>query len=383
MAYKGFANVFNPRSANTTLAKHIRKEEEAFKRNYALPAQLEGAGRILYNQSGRGFDWPVRYRIHDVEGNTGETQRNFIRKNLWKTAELEYRGYQATDAIYEKEYLENRGDEGIVKVFDGLVDRLQQSVRQVLGREFYTDGSANGNEEYWHGYESLFGTNGTINITDGTQRTKNAADPVAYPSDTYAGLSTELGAHGGASYVSGSSGVWPDGDADPEYDAWSPIVVVADSTYFDSSSPGWDDQADKAMRFAITHTQRNASLEEQMTTIMLARGLYYSLKNLLATKEEVQVTSENSLRAFGFKNVLIVDGVEVTFDNGISQGIGYGGSYMNMDLRCMHADMLSPQGPVYDIDTNSWKAVVSTLSNLKFSSIRNCFKIVDVIGKIT
>ena len=178
MAYKGFNPVAFSRTAATTLAKHIREVEEAMLRNYQMGALLESAGRVNYNNSGEGFDWPVQYRLHKVEGNTGETQRNFARRNLWKTANLEYRGYQATDSMYYREFRSNRGPEGVVKVFENFVERLETSITQVLGTEYYIDGSATGNEQSWHGLESMFGTNGTLNISTGAQRSADAADPL-------------------------------------------------------------------------------------------------------------------------------------------------------------------------------------------------------------
>ena len=197
MAYKGFNPVAFARTSATTLANHIREVEESMLRNFQLGALLESAGRVNYNNSGEGFDWPVQYRLHKVEGNTGETQRNFARRNLWKTANLEFRGYQTTDAMYYREFRSNKGPEGIVKVFDKFVERLETSMTQAFGGEYYVDGSASGNEQSWHGLESMFALNGTVTATSGAQRTANAADIVGYPNDSYAALSTVLGNYGG------------------------------------------------------------------------------------------------------------------------------------------------------------------------------------------
>jgi hypothetical protein len=196
MTYKGFNPVAFARSAATTLANHIREIEEAFMRNYQIGALLEANGRTNYNNSGEGFDWPVQYRIHNVEGNTGETQRNFARRNLWKQAYLEFRGYQATDSMFYREFLSNRGPEGIVKVYDNFTERLTESMKQALGGEYYRDGALTGYETSWHGLESAFNcaaTRGSTNstITAGTAgataRSANAADLCGYPQGTYAG----------------------------------------------------------------------------------------------------------------------------------------------------------------------------------------------------
>jgi hypothetical protein len=374
VAYKGFNPVAFSRTAATTLANHIREVEESMLRNYQMGALLEAGGRVNYNNSGEGFDWPVQYRLHKVEGNTGETQRNFARRNLWKTANLEFRGYQTTDSMYYREFRSNKGPEGVVKVFDNFVERLETSLTQGLGGEYYVDGSASGNEQSWHGLESIFVLNGTVNSTSGAQRSANAADIVGYPNDTYAALSTVLGNYGGENE---SSQYWPDGIADAEYDFWSPLVVNYTTTHADlpASTNTWAGQGDEAMRYAIINAQRNTSKNGQITNILLSRDLYMGLLNIIDTKERIQISSEQSLRALGFKNVLNFDGIEVSWEAAIASGVGYGINYDNMELKSMDESLLRSEGPEYDIHSQSFNAVVSTLSNLKFSSPRNFFKL--------
>ena len=374
MTYKGFSPTDFERTANTTLANHLREEEKAFMRNFQFLAMLEGTGNILYNQGGRGLDWPVRYRIHQIEGNTGETQRNFARRNLWKTANLEYRGYQVTDSMYMREFKENRGPHAIVDVFNGFTRRLDESIRQALGTEFYIDGEAAANATTWHGVETMFQNNGTLNISTGAQRSANAADLVGYADGEYAGIDMELGFYGGENE---SGEIWPNGVADPEYDFWTPLEVNYTSTALGGATDTWPAQGDEAMRYAIINAQRNTTMDGQVTNIWLARDLYRQLLNLLDDKEEVQVSTsgEMGLRAFGFKNVLIFDGLEVSWETGISSGVGYGLNMNQVELRSMDEQLFVAEGPEYDLHSQSFNAVVSTLSNLKFNSPRNCFKL--------
>ncbi|WP_339803452.1 phage major capsid protein [uncultured Marinobacter sp.] len=374
MAYKGFNPVAFARTSATTLANHIREVEESMLRNFQLGALLESAGRVNYNNSGEGFDWPVQYRLHKVEGNTGETQRNFARRNLWKTASLEFRGYQTTDAMYYREFRSNKGPEGIVKVFDNFVQRLETSMTQAFGGEYYVDGSASGNEQSWHGLESMFVLNGTVNSTSGAQRSANAADIVGYPNDSYAALSTVLGNYGGENE---SGQYWPDGIADGEYDFWSPLVVNYTTTHADlpSSTNTWAGQGDEALRYAIINSQRNASKTGQITNILLARDLYMGLLNIIDDKERIAISNETSLRALGFKQTVNFDGIEVSWEAGIESGVGYGLNYDNIELKSMDESLLRSEGPEYDIHSQAFVAAVSTLSNLKFSSPRNFFKL--------
>ena len=374
MAYKGFNSQAFARSSATTLAKHIAEVEESMARNFAFGALLESQGRIMYRQGGEGFDWPVQYRFHNVEGNTGETTRNFARRNLWKTASLEYRGYQTTDSMFMKEFKANRGPEGIVKVFDNFAERLTSSMENALGTEYYIDGTTAANNQAWHGINSMFGATQTLHITAGTARTANAADKVMWPSTTYAGLLTNLGNYGGENE---SGQIWPEGLADSEYDFWTPLIVAYDSSAFGGSADTFAAQGDEVMRYAIIHAQRNTSQSGQVTNIMLARNLYMDLLNLVDDKERIVISSENSLRALGFKNVLNFDGLEVTWEAGVPSGVGYGMNFNTIDMRCMDDTMLEVEGPHYDYHSQSFNAVVSTLSNLKFASPRNCFKLIE------
>lgn len=366
VTYQGFSQTDFSRHMATTLAKHIRELEDAATRNFPALAQMEATGRISYNHSGRGFDWPVQYRIHNVEGNTGETQRNFQRRNLYKTAYLPFRGYQTTDAMYHAEFVANRGEEGIVKVYDTFIEKLTRSIRQVLGKEVYTNGNASGNEKYWHGFETLFVTNGTLNVSTGAQRSTNSGDKVGYPSTTYAGISTQLG---GTSGDWETTSIWPEGDGDPDFDFWAPLVIQHNSSAFTNAL--------ESLRFGIIHCQKNATLEEQLTTAVHSRTFYNTLLNLIDGSEQLQVRpgdDPNTLRALGFKNTFMYDGVEQTFDSAISGSRGYGYNYMNCELRAQDDSLLRPEGPEYDIETQAYNAVVSTLSNMKFKSPRNFIK---------
>src|SRR5688500_13324414 len=105
---QSFSSVAWARSLATNLPNYTKELEDAAMRNYKLPALMLAHGRILYNQAGEGFTWEVKFRNHNVEGNTGETSRNFTRTNLYKVASLDYRGYQAVDSITERELMANR-----------------------------------------------------------------------------------------------------------------------------------------------------------------------------------------------------------------------------------------------------------------------------------
>jgi hypothetical protein len=360
------------RSIATTIVNHLREEEVASLRKFKVFAALEGSGNIRTNMSGRGFDWEIQYRNHTPSGNNGETPRSFARQNLWKNAELEYRGAQVTDAIYKKEMLENRSASALVNVAGKMASRLLTSMEQYLAKEWVVDGYAAGNELRFHGLESFLGYNGTINKDTGATRTANAADPFAAPSDTYAGLSTVLGAYGGSQ----KSGVWPNGEADPEYDFYSPVICNYTSSYFGGTS--WSANCTKALREALHQTRRNDTKQDQVDMCLMDRRLYIDMLNKLDEKERVVVSRTNGLRSYGFTDVFEFDGVECSSENSIPAGVAYGLAIGNMELLCMEGQLYNSEGPFYDEITQQYRYVVSTLGNLKFKSPRNFFKLAAV-----
>jgi hypothetical protein len=361
------------RSIATTIVNHLREEEIASLRKYKFFAALEGAGQIRTNMSGRGFDWEIQYRNHNPSGNNGETPRSFARENLWKKLELEYRGAQVTDAIYKREMLENRSAQALVNVAGKMASRLLTSMEQYLSKEWVQDGYASGNELRFHGIESFMAATQTIDssTTGATARTADAADPFFYPNDTYAGLSTVLGAYGGSATA---TGFWPNGTSDPEFDFYSPVIVNADSSYFGAST--WKDNCVKAVREALHQTRRNDTKEDQVDMVLLDRRLFIDFLNTLDAKERVIVSRQNGLRSYGFSDVFEIDGVEVSSENSVPANTGYGLAVGNIELLCMEQQLMVSEGPFYDELTQQFRYVVSTLGNLKFKSPRNFFKLV-------
>lgn len=362
------------RSIGTTIINYLREEEQTTFRKFKVFAALEASGNVIMNQSGRGIDWQIRYRNQPVSGNTGETPRVFARQNLWVDAQLPFRGYQVTDSIYKREMLENRGQQALVNVAGKMASRLQESMEQYLSREVWIDGNASGNELRFHGIESFMGINGTINISTGAQETTpRAADMFGWPSDTYAGVSTGLGAIAGSQQPGAT---WPNGVCDPEFDFYSPIVVNYTSTAFgNSGTQTWKLNAVQAVREGINQAKRNDTKESQIDMVIVDRKMYIDYMNALDSKERILANSNEGLRSYGFKDVFQQDGVDISTEYGVPAGVGYGLSIANMELRCMEGNLMTAEGPFYNEELQSYRYVVSVLANLRFRSPRNFFKL--------
>ncbi len=396
--YPSSQNTDTTRTLTTTIRKHFKDVEPEMLRQHRLTAMLEQEGRLEFNAGGAGFDWPLQYRLHDIQDNNGTDPRNFVAQELWKIANLEYRGYQVTDAVSKKEKLAAQGPEGIIKVASKIVDRLKQSLKEGFARELYVDGNTAANAKRIHGFESFCGASVAVSSpkydtynwgTTGTVPTNTArsidgitnGDPIVVPSDTYAGLSTALGNYGGSQI----SGAWPLGVADPQYDFYTPLLLNTQALFFGATA-GWQNNAREILSFGIINSQRNASLDDQMDFVLMDRLLYYQARNLLTDAERILVTNKTGLRAFGFKNTFELDGIECSWEYGIPmtpqstststtlQPSAYGFNVKNMTLYSMQDSLFKVEGPEYDIDTQHDKVVVDYLGNVKFESPRRAVK---------
>lgn len=370
------------RSVSTTIVKHLREEAVEVLRATRFGAMLESKGRVTTNVSGLGFDWPVRYRLSPMAAVTTVLAPNFTPQNKWKRAVLETRGYQATDGITKKEFLENKGTEAIVKVAQKMGPGLTEDLKQQFGREFYIDGNQAGNDNRIHGIESFGGYQGTLDITAAENQTRsaNAADIVAWSQDSYAGLNTTLQDAGGnwaTAPTANDSGAthWPNGDVDPEYDYWTPVIVNYTSTSLSGGSThNWKTQGLEAIRFGLLQLQRNMKPGGTQTPVVLIhRNMLKDTLTQLDANQRSIVTNELGLRSFGFKNVFEYDGAEVSADYYVPPNTGYGIDFDSVEMMSMQSDLFSSEGLFWDPNTQSYKCIADFLGNLKFESPRDFF----------
>ena len=376
------------RVIGTTIVNHLREEEVATFRKFKIFAMLESSGNVVMNQSGRGFDWNVRFRNAPVTGNTGDTPRTFSRVNMWRRVELPWRGFTTTDAIYRREMLENRGQQALVDVASKMAERLKESLEQHLSYQPYVDGNASGRENDFHGLESFLAYNGTINEgatgVSAQATSSNTADRFGWPDDNYAGLQTRLGFYGGGRAGGNTTGTWPNVPVDPEFDFYSPVIINYNASSFNSLASGnrnWKVNCVYAMREGIHQCKRNDTKEAQIDMIVLDRKLYIQFLNTYKDQERIVVSKENGLKSLGFSDVVTLDGVEVTSEYACPANRGYGLSIGNMELRCLENQLMVAEGPFFSEETQAYRYACSTLGNFRFRSPRNFFTLAPVTAE--
>jgi len=368
------------RLISTTIVQHLRESEEAVFRRFKVFALLENSGNILMNQSGRSFDWNVRYRLPPVSSNNGQEPRSFARVNQWKRAELGWKGFTTTDSIFRREMLENRGQQALVDVAGKMSERLQEGLQQHLSFQPFADGGEAGGEKNFDGLMTFMGYDGTIDESGGVgpfakRTSSNLGDRYGYPDDTYAGISTKLGYYGGGALGDGDA-VWPNQPVTETADFYSPIIINYNSqSYNEEATPAgnWKLNCVQAIRDGLHHAKRNDTKEAQIDLVCLSRELYIAFLNTYNDKERIMITKENGLKAMGFNEVVSLDGCEIASDYAVPQGKGFGMSVGNMELRCLENNLMVAEGPFYDEQLQSYRFSCSTLGNFKFTSPRSFF----------
>lgn len=352
---------------NTTIHDFLRTVEVNVLRNRKLLALMESKGRISFNHAGDALDWKVRFKRVPIQGYADMDTLTFSRTNRWQTAQLPWRGYAATDSVNKRTRLINKSTEAIVKIWSEVAMNLADDLEDQFGDELYIDGNATGKGKSIHGLESWFGDTGA-EVSNGY---------VYGPSDTYAGLSTTLGNYGGNWSTSSGNVEWPSGTGDAHYDFWSPVIVKATSTSWAASTKTWANTCREALRYALIKGRRNKSKKGTVDLVLLDGEWYRQFEERVEATERliVQRGDADGLLKLGFRDVINYEGCDVTWEYGMPALTGYGLPVEQLELCSLQGKMFVPEGPDFDISTQSYRFSIDFFGNLRNASPRGFFKI--------
>jgi hypothetical protein len=225
-------------------------------------------------------------------------------------------------------------------------------MEEAFSEELYVDGNAPGNSKRIHGIESFM------------QATAVPGNGAGNPTGSFAGLSCALGAYGGV-WNPGSLPAWPNGRGDTAYDFWSPVVVDYTDTLF-GTTPTWASACVDAISFGIIKTKKSKSAKGQLDVIMVDDEMFRAYQAAYRLKERIVVerqADKSPLVALGFGDVINQDGVDVTWEFGITPDTGYGFNCDMMQIRSQQAQLFVPEGPDMDIATKSWRFAIDFFGN--------------------
>jgi hypothetical protein len=352
--------------------RYLKSASDHTIRNRVILNELKKRGRILYNENGDDLSWQMEYRQPPVQQAADGQTIDFVRQSLYKRATIEWRGYNASDALTEKVKEMNKGNVALIKYYADKLPKLVKAVTNRLDDDCFIDGNATGNEDALHGLESFCGTGTTA-----------AGDKIAKPSDTYAGLSTAAGNYGGtwSSNLTTSPNAslatdWPDGSGDVEYDFNSPIIINWSSTAWTGTAT-WISTAERCLRAASLYAQHTQGKEGMIDVFMLSNNLFYDYANLQAAKMQINIPYKPA-QDLGFGSSMLQEGVGVMPAYGVAANTGYGINFDQMELRCLYPQLLKEEGPEFDIRTGSYLFNVRFFGNLKFESPKWFVKLKNV-----
>lgn len=371
-------NALIARSLHSNIIKILRETEVACFRKFPITDELMKRGRVKYNQGGLGLQWPVQYKLHPTQGNDGTTPLTFPEHDQWLDASLPYRGFSCTDKITERELQENRDSETrIVNVASTMTNRMKRSMEEAFKFMPYRDGSST-SDKLPMGIETMMTITGTVDtsITTGpATRTANAGDFVGWPTGSYAGLTCTLGNYGGSyrstlSSTAGSLFNWPMGQADPEYDFWTPLVVNYDSDALPATTHTWIGQANVAIRFAHDHLMRNDNGNPDANLCVMERQMYGELCSLQDTKERTVITTAApGARQYGNGPEIYVDTLRCRSDYALTSRIAYIFNLDDLSVVSMYPTLFKTNTePDYDMASQSYRYASLALLNFKFGS---------------
>lgn len=350
--------------AKNTLTKYTKGAEDHTLRNYKWLAMLRQKGNITYNHSGKDLQWQVEMKEHEVQSYGDDGVINFSRLDPLETLTVDWRGYVAADRMTKKERLMNRGAQALVDRYATIGKKLIKSIQNHFSLELYVDGYAAGNSDRLCGIESFMGTG---SVADG--------DIIAQPSDTYGGKSTALGNKGGSwsteKTTKPNSTVatdWPYGTGDAQYDYLSPkLINYTASTAWGTGAGTWAANAERAMREGAMWSVLTAGKAGMLDLWLLDPALYTAFVSAQSTNQRLIVEQSTPMRALGFKDTIMLDGVEITSEYGVPGDTGYGLNFDEMELCSLHSELFFSDGPNYDPETMSHLYAVGFFGNLKFN----------------
>lgn len=332
-----------PRIETAVINAYIRKKIEPIYREDKFLAMLKGRGRISHNNHGKLTDWKVKFRRRELGGggDGNPVSISFPRVNRRKTAQLPWRNYNLGESLTKYEKLVSQNSEtALFKLAEEVVDDLASDFREGFRFKLYLDGNLAANAKDIHGLESFYGDTGSV-ITDSA-----AVDP----SDTYAGLSTVLGAAGGDWSPNTGDG-WPTGTANPaegtEYNYFSPLIVDYHSRKFTNSTTwNFKNTWQQAIRYLTTNLGNLQRQEPDL--ILLNPALLNQARDSLESVQRFEVTQTGStyLTKIGHKT-LQFEGTEMASEYGVPDAVGYALAFDKMELKSMQGQLF---GRMSDMD---------------------------------
>lgn len=355
-----------PVVVNATITRHLREVEDSCMRNRVAFAMFKKKGRVKYNCSGKDTDWRVKYKIPSSQGYSDMEGVDYAVHEKFLVPALDWRARLATDAMSIMQKMMNKGAEAIVNHYATIMPDLEKSLTDGLSADLFIDGNAAANLKLPCGLETMFGT----------RTTPAAGDRIAEPGDTYADFATNLGDKGGTwtsdlgtgNYPNATlANDWPDGQGDYEYDYYSPKLVNWSSTGWDTGSTSWQDNAEYALSQTATWCVTSGGKDGALDMFLTTPRMLNQFKNSQRARQTINVQPTTSpLWALGFRDVMNLDGIDITSDYDVPANTCYGLNFDEMRMDSLNPQLFWNHAPTWDPRTLSDLFVIGFFGQFRF-----------------
>lgn len=332
-------------------------------RRRMLLSYLRKYGRIVLNANSPVCIWNIKYKQQPIESAGDGGTLTFTRHDLYKQAALNWRGYVGTDMMTEKEYLMNQGPGRILNRYSEVIPSLMEAMTDNFGGEMILDGEATDRQNNLHGIESFMGSGTTV-----------ANDLIAQPSDSYAGLATNLGSEGGSWSTNLGTGVypnaavgsdWPNGKGSYQHDFYAPLLLNSSSTRWGTGSTNFESNCERIIRQGIIWLANKGGNSGRPKMVLLSADRYSAFLNHLSTKQRVIVPHKES-QDLGFEDTVNFDGVSIAFDYEVPPSTGYMLNVQNMELASLDKVLFGYRGPDWSMRDRAWLFYVGFWGNMRY-----------------
>lgn len=313
-----------PRISAVAINKYIKKIAEPIMVRARFLGALKAYGRISYNHDAADIRWRVRYsRATPSVGVGYPIDVSFNMPNRYTTAVLPWRQYQLGEAIPKIEKLIGRRDDtAFPRLLEVTLKNMRDDFQYYFQRVLYADGESGTND--LHGLESFFGYTGLV-----------SGGKVGNPNDNYAGIATNLGALGGT-----ISGVFPEGVSDPEYRAWSPLIVDYKNSGFlqgGESSATWPVTWRRVIRYGRAFLSALQGVDPDI--IVMHPDLERQAKDTTDPYTRLEATAQSKMVDLGIKTMQF-EGIEIVTDPFCPSAVAYMLPMDKIELMCMQSQLI-------------------------------------------
>ena len=332
-------------------------------RNRLALKWLESRGRIVTNCSAEYTNESVQKAEPPVEAHGEAGVIDFARHNLWDQARMGWRGYVATDLMYEQEKMEAKGDVVLVNRYAKIMDHLTKGLRNQIHNDLYINGGASGNTLKIEGLQTALNS---------TTSTTAAADKYAGNTGTYRNISTipfqegswssDLTTSPNTSYAVD----WPDGTGNSECDYWTGKLVKTNGTGWGTGSGSWEEECESILS-EVNVTMHNLANTTGSELVFISDGRMNTQFKAKMRARNYHLMPLKSAVDLGFPEVLSYEGLGIHYEYGIDANRGFIWNFEHTELCSLAPSLLFSRGPDYAMELLAWRFLIGFYGNLKIS----------------